>query len=316
MNDQTIKDAFDAIAATAVSPERVRARIDARARVHRQRRLLLAGAGFATVAAAVGVPLALGERIGEPAPPGFSPAPPEVAPVRVRAVSLMYAPAWLPDGVAERYRAVRFETLNSEAFGGTRSWYPEGSPYSVQVPEGSVTFSIGERIAEGETGAPVTIGSADGTTWVTDTAFVQWQPEGGPWMTVSVYGTGDDAVIALRVARSVAATTATALVTMTSPVTPPGYDHGTALFEVYPTSGGGAQSLIFTSSDGRSAYTLSTSPPESGEPFKAVTRNGLTVYLPEEAPDAIGGGVPLTDDQTTAILASVNATAPDLSWAG
>ncbi|MBB2946836.1 hypothetical protein FB565_006604 [Actinoplanes lutulentus] len=316
MNDQTIKDAFDAIAATAVSPERVRARIDARARAHRQRRLLLAGAGFATVAAAVGVPMALGEGLGELAPPGFSPPPAEVQPVRVRAVSLMYAPTWLPDGVAERFRAVRFTTVNFTALGGSRSWYPEGSPYSVQVPEGSVTFGIGEQAGEGETAEPVKIGSADGTMWVTDTAFVQWQPAGGPWMTVSVYGTGDDASIALRVARSVAATTATALVTMTSPVTPPGYDDGTALFEVYPTSGGGAQSLTFTSSDGRSAYQLSTSPPESGEQFKAVTRNGLTVYLPGEPADAVGGGVPLTDEQTTAILAAANATAPDLSWVG
>ncbi|WP_229073504.1 hypothetical protein [Actinoplanes sp. DH11] len=312
MNDQTIKDALEAIAATAVAPERVRARIDARARAHRQRRALLAAAGVATVTTAVGVPLALRDQ--RPTLP--SPAQPPEPVAEPRTMSLLFAPQWLPDGVAEQFRSVKYDTATGEVLGGSRSWYPAGAPYSLEIPKGSVTLMIDERIDDGS-GEPVMVGPARGTLRVTDSAWVEWQPAGGPVMVVSVYGTGDDTANALRVARSVAATDETATVTMRAPLVPQAFD-GHTLFEVFPAADGGRQSLTVASDDLRNHFVLQTSPPESGQPFQSVERNGIMVYLPREVPgvEVVDGGARLTDDEAREVLERVECLPPDLSWVG
>jgi hypothetical protein len=291
--DSDIQDALATIAATAVSPERVRARIGARARVHRQRRMLLAGAGLATAVAAVGVPLALQDRRAEPALP---PAP---------ELDLMYRPGWLPDGVAERYRSVTFDTGTGVSAGATRRWYPAGSKSVVTVPEGSVSLVVGEPL-EPEVSEPVTVGPARGIRWVSDqTAYVQWQPAGGPVIVASSYRTADDRGNALRMARSVEPTSESVALTLRVP------DRfaGTAVFEVYPAGfltfdngwrPDGYQSLAY---DG---LLLATTPPESGMPFQAVERDGIMVYLTSDAP--------ITAGESREILEQVECRPPDLSW--
>ncbi|BBH68775.1 hypothetical protein ACTI_54600 [Actinoplanes sp. OR16] len=303
MNEQLITDAYEAIAATAVSPERVRARIDARTRVHRRRRLLLAGAGLATVVAAVGLPLALYDRRGDlPAAPALE-AP------------LFYAPGWLPGGVTERYRSVTFDTRTGEGLGATRRWYPKGSPYSVVVPPGSVGITVGERL-EPEVSEPVTVGSARGIRWVaSDTAHVQWQPAGGPVILVSAYGTADDEDTALRMARSVTPTAESVAVTLSAPEIPARFE-GTAVYEVYPAGflsyddgwqAAGYQALTVDSGTARNVgFALSTTPPESGTPFQAVERDDIMIYLTGEV---------LTAAEALRILERVECESPDLSWA-
>ncbi|MEU4563951.1 hypothetical protein AB0F72_36710 [Actinoplanes sp. NPDC023936] len=313
MNEQLIKDAYDAIAGTAVSPERVRARLNARVTAHRQRRLLLAGAGMATAAAAVGVPVALRVRRGEPAVPAASPAI-ELPPTEFRVVSLLFAPQWLPDGLVERFRAVKFDVASGKPLGGNRSWYPTGSPYTVEVPKGSVSFSVGERIDDGS-GEPVMVGSVRGTLRVTDSAWVEWQPKGKPSMIVSVYGTADDTEIALRVARSVAATEETMLVTMDLPEVPEAFA-GYATFEVNPTGNGtGVQTLGYTSADLRSGFRLTTEAPQPEQQYLAVERDGMTVYLPGELPGVVGDGVTLTEKESQNVINQVTFRPPDVSWA-
>ncbi|MEU8241340.1 hypothetical protein AB0C07_24095 [Actinoplanes missouriensis] len=314
MNEQLIKDALEAVAGTAVAPERVRARLNARVTAHRQRRLLLAGAGAATFAAAVGVPVALRERHPEPALPVASPAH-GVPPMTPRAVSLLLAPQWLPDGLVERFRSVKFDVATGKPLGGNRSWYPSGSPYTVEVPKGSVSFSVGERIDDGS-GEPVMVGSVRGTLRVTDSAWVEWQPKGEPSMIVSVYGTADDTEIALRVARSVAATEETMLVTMDVPRVPDAFA-GSATFEVNPTGEGtGVQALGYTSADLRSGFRLTTEAPQPEQPYLSVERDGMTVYLPGEEPGVVGGGVTLTDQESRTVINQVTFRPPDVSWAG
>ncbi|MEU4695105.1 hypothetical protein [Actinoplanes sp. NPDC023714] len=305
MNEQSIRDAYEAIAATAVSPERIRARIGARARVHRQRRMLLAGAGMATVAAAVGVPLTLHDRRGESEPPALGPVP---------EVPLLYTPGWLPDGVTERYRSVSFDTVTGEAFGATRRWYPEDAPYSGTVPAGSVGLVVGERM-EPETSEPVTVGTARGIRWNSgDTAYVQWQPEAGPMIVVSAYGTADDEGNALRMARSVTQTAERVPITLT--VTRDAPTSGTAVFEVYPAGFLTYEDGVLTYPDGwqpagyqslsYDGLLLATSPPETGTPFQAVERDGIMVYLTSDS--GIGA------EESMRILERVRCRPPDLTW--
>ncbi|BAL88855.1 hypothetical protein AMIS_36350 [Actinoplanes missouriensis 431] len=315
MNDeQLIKDAYEAIAGTAVSPERVRARLNARVTAHRQRRLLLAGAGVATVAVAVGVPVALRERRGEPALPVASPSV-KTSPRTARRVSLLFTPQWLPDGLVERFRSVKFDVATGKPLGGNRSWYPTGSPYTVEVPKGSVSFSVGERIDDGS-GEPVMVGSVRGTLRVTDSAWVEWQPTGKPSMIVSVYGTADDTEIALRVARSVAATEETMLVTMDVPEVPDAFA-GSATFEVNPTGEGtGVQTLGYTSADLRSGFQLTTDAPQPNQTYLSVERDGMTVYLLGEEPGVVGSGLTLSETESRNIIYRVTFRPPDVSWAG
>jgi hypothetical protein len=297
--DAVIRDAFAAIAASAVAPERVRARIDARARVHRQRRMLLAGAGLATVAAAVSVPLAL--RSGAPEAAGPPPAPED-------AIGLLYTPGWLPAGVGEQRRSVKFDTRTGQALGGSRSWYPDGLPPSDAVPPGSVTFMIDEWF-DPETSEPVMIGDVRGRTWVTDAAWVQWQPAGGPRMAVSAFGTGNDAEIALRVARSVVPTTETMPVTLWWTRVTDDFA-GTGWFAASP-DGGGQQSIGYDSDTKRNAlFSVQTARPEPDIPFASAKRDGIRIYLPFE------GDVGLTRDMAEVVLGQMRCLPPDLSWVG
>lgn len=95
-SETDVRQAFERIAGSAADPDRLRAKVTARIRTHRQRRALLITAGATVGAAAVGVPafLWLGREpktfpVGE----GIS------LPLHVR-------PTWIPDGTVAYSRAV------------------------------------------------------------------------------------------------------------------------------------------------------------------------------------------------------------------
>ena len=323
VDERIIKDAYEAIAATAVAPEQVRARIEARGRARRQRRLLLAGAGLATAAAAVGVPLGLRERRGEPAPgpaapsePVPGPAAPSPAAPQAKEVSLLFAPAWLPGGVKERFRAVRIDTATGRANGGTRAWLPPGRWHSAEeTPKGSVTFSVGERIDD-NSGEPIMVGDVRGTLRVTDAAYIEWRPAGAPTMLVCVYGIGDQVEVALRLAESVRPVTATTRVTMWSPWVPERFA-GYSVAAGYPAADGWHQTLTHASGDhANSVGMVATAGPAPSSAAYSVRRpGGLTVHVPEDKVLALGDRRVVTGGEATRLLAEVVCLAPDTSWA-
>lgn len=304
VDEQRISDAFQVIAGLAPPPERVRAGIDARARVHRQRRLLLTGAGAATAAVAVGVPLTLRERRTQPVPVPMAPSP--SAPRGAR-VAMLFAPGWLPAGLGEKFRAVKIEHGTGRALGGSRYWYPEGSWYSLaDIPPTGVSLSIDERIDD-NLSEPIMVGSVRGKLRVTDGAFLEWQPPGAPNMIVSAYGMDDPVEVALRIARSVTATKQTTLVTMRSPEVPDRYA-GYSVACAYPTAEGWYQSLSHVSNDHQESVKLVAQRGGTSEPaaFERRLPNGITVTIPDV----------LDRNEARRLLEQIVCLAPDLSWVG
>jgi hypothetical protein len=321
VDEQMIRAAYDAIAGTASGPERVRARIEARTRVHRQRRMLLVGAGAlgtAAAATAVGVPLAIRDRprVQGPAPGGLSSSAPVPEPVEV---PLLFAPRWLPDGIAEQFRNVKIVTAGGadKPAGGTRNWLLPGVRYANDGTglEG-VMFSVGERIDD-NSGQPIRVGAVTGTLRVTDSSYVEWQPPGAPNLLVSVYGLPNATETALRIARSVARTAATTAVSMRSPWVPDRFA-GFTLASAYPTADGWCQSLTHTSTNHRENCTIfaRTGRAPQGSAYQVRRPDGVTLYILADPPGIISNATPLSREEATRMLAEVVCIAPDLSWAG
>ncbi|GAA4258889.1 hypothetical protein [Dactylosporangium darangshiense] len=307
LDDERIRAAYEAIAATAPPPERVRARILARGRAQYQRRVLLVGAGAlgaAAAATAVGVPL-LSNRtptrhvpslVGTDPPWGSAPisAMPTASPVL--RVPLRFAPTWLPDGLGEQFRQVKTAGAG-EPRGSTRSWLPVGTPYPEDhTGPAGVSLAVDERIDD-NSGEPVMIGSVEGRLRVSDSASVEWQPPGGPSMIVMVYQLPNQVDVALRVARSVAATTAALTVTMRSPWVPDRFA-GYTVATVHPTSDGWYEALTYASTDLHNSCMVSVE--SSGRPRAA----------------AGGGRQPLTVEEAARMTAELLYGPPDLSWVG
>jgi hypothetical protein len=317
VDEQHIRAAYEAIAAVAPPPERVRARIAAQARVHRQRRALLVGAGAlgtAAAATAVGVPL-LSRARPEPAAPPLVAAPGASAggSGAMPAVPIRYAPGWLPDRLGEQYREVK-ATVPGAAAGSTRSWMPVGERYPQDhTGPAGVTLTVDERIDD-DSGQPVMIGSVQGRLRVTDSAFVEWQPPGGPSMIVTVFKLPDQVEVALRVARSVAATDATMQVTMRSPWVPARYS-GFMMASVHPTATGWRQWLSYCSADYRESFTIfaQTGPAPASVAYRADRPGGVTLWVPS---NRAGGGATLTPEEAERMLRELVVTAPDLAWVG
>jgi len=323
VDEQMIRAAYDAMAGTAPAPGRVRARIEARTRVHRQRRMLLVGAGAlgtAAAATAVGVPLAIRDRprVQGPAPGGLSSSAPvpELEPVEM---PLLFAPRWLPDGIAEQFRNVKIVTAGGadKPAGGTRNWLLPGVRYSNDGTnlEG-VMFSVGERIDDNN-GQPIRVGTVTGTLRVTDSAYVEWQPPGAPNLLVSVYGLPKATETALRIARSVARTSATTPVSMRSPWVPDRFA-GFTLASVYPTADGWCQSLTHTSTNHRENCTIfaRTGRVPQDSAYQVRRPDGVTLYILADPPGIISNATPLSREEATRMLDEVVCIAPDLSWAG
>ncbi|MEV6348240.1 hypothetical protein [Actinoplanes sp. NPDC051851] len=319
--EQLITAAFEAIADTTVAPERVQARLAAHARAHRQRRLLLAGAGALGTAAAVGVPFLLQSRRPTPAPtppatiPSSAPAPePERLPLR-------YLPGWLPDGVVERFREVT-STYAGESRGSTRIWLPPGAFYDpdADTPDLKIAFSVDEKI-DGDDGERVRIGDVTGRLMITDAAFLAWRPRGAPPMTLEVYGFPNVADLAVKIARRVTAGPGTVPVTMASTGVPERCRGYTSL-RVRPTADGWFQELAFTSTDyGDDAHVFAQTGEVTGdsryEPlYRAEQPGGWTVWVPRPGLSGavIGGGKDLATEEYRRLLDTTTAVEPDLSW--
>ena len=312
MIDDTIRSAYETIAATAPGPERVRAALLTRTRVHRQRRALLVGAG-ALAATATGLPFVLRERhrpptTGRPAAP--QPAAPQPAAPQPVEVPFLFAPAWLPGEVGELFRSVK---TTGEPDGGTRIWARPGTVFEDGTAGlRGVTLSVNERIDD-NSGSPVMIGSVRGSLRVTDGAFVEWQPPGVPNLIVSVYGLKDATNTALRVARSVARTDAALRLAMRLPWVPQRFA-GYTQASVYPIPGGWCQSLVHESADGLRSFAIvaRTRPAPEGAAYQTTRPGGVTIYLPPGKQDP----EPLTKQEAARLLDELDWTPPDLSWVG
>jgi hypothetical protein len=338
IDEQEIRDAYEAIAATALPAERVRGRLAARGREHRQRRALLVGAGAlgtAAVATGIGVPLA--SRRPTAGPAGLPAAPAPSGRVVHEGHSFTFAPAWLPDGVGEQFRSVR-------PGGSTRIWLPAGVPYPEDgtKPPG-VTFSTGSTgsvphpdgaPAGGGPGERVQIGSVTGRLWVTDAAYVQWQPPESPVLWVAVRGLPDARKTALRVARSVHLLGDVGVDTsgrekysrmlwyaMYSPWVPDRFRGVTEVSEI-GTTRGWWQSLTYNSADGRYRVRISarTGPvPAVDAGAYAITREGgVTVWIPRDRTAPVNGYAPLTAFEANRMLREFEYRVfpDDSSWVG
>ena len=334
IDDQSIRAAYEAIAATAPVPERVRARLAARRRVHQQRRALLVGAGAlgtAAVATGVGLPLVVRSRQEEAGvtpgvqtgvPAGATGSAPPV--MDVVEVPFRFAPTWLPDRVTEQFRSVKTTMTGGKGLpaGGTRHWLPAGARYPDDAIEPvGVSLAIDERIDD-NSGQPVRIGSVTGILRVTDASYVQWRPAGAPTLLVSVYGLPDATATALRVARSVAAGSAGMRVAMRSPWVPERFI-GSVVASVFPTATGWRQKLTHSSPDNRRSCTVvaTTGPAPKSTACQVSRPDGVTLYVPEvlvatsRGTGAVGSGAP-TRQEMMRMLDELVYAVPDLSWVG
>ncbi|MER7273348.1 hypothetical protein ABT369_02715 [Dactylosporangium sp. NPDC000244] len=306
-DEPLIHAAFEAIAATAPPPERVRARIAARARVHRQRRTLLVGAGAlggAAAATAVGVPLLARSGSGVPA----GPAAPSVA----AGTPFRFGPGWLPDGVSEQYRQVTVMPSDAAFFGSRRSWLPPGVAYPEDhSPAPGITLTIGERFGDADAGEPVTLGQARGRLAVTDMATVSWEHEGTP-IRVTAYQLPNQADLAVRVARSLTRSASTLPLNLT--VGFPARFGGRLTLAVHPRPGGWLTSVTSETLDRtRSAMVVASTGEAPKHTYAQFGRpGGITLWVPDEQDPSAN----FTRDEVDQALMDLAFKAPDLSWVG
>ncbi|WP_433055357.1 hypothetical protein [Dactylosporangium sp. CS-033363] len=323
MDEDRIRAAYEALAATAPPPERVRARIAGRARVHRQRRALLVGAGAmggVAAATAVGLPLlgrgdagggvavapsGSGAPSGSAAPSGL-PAP-SGSGVPAGGIPLRFAPGWLPDGLTERYREV------SWGFAGVRrAWLPGSvfEPEDHSLPPG-VSMAIGETFDDNGEGEPVMIGEWPGTLRTGDLTLVSWKPAGIP-VSVLVAGLPQAKDLALRVARSVGVAQEVQPVTMHLPVVPKRFE-GLLTWRVHPRANGWLTSLSSMSVDRtRQCMVVATTGAAPAHTYARAQRpGGVTVWVPDEQEPSAN----FTRDEADQALRDLEFSAPDLSWA-
>ncbi|MEV6302819.1 hypothetical protein AB0M02_25625 [Actinoplanes sp. NPDC051861] len=312
MVDDKIFEAYERLAAMAPAPDGLEERIAARARAHRQRRLLLAS-GVATAAVAVGVPLALRDRRSEPAP--LQTTPPPAQPVQVLA-PLMFTPSWFPAGVTEQYRSATFATATGPLMtmtpgalqGSERYWLPPGVRYVPGEPE-----PVGVRIAVSprprlDSGDRITVAGYPARLRRGETVAVEWRPwhASFPYVMVSVRGLPDAEAVTLRIARSVMYTSAMMTVTMRSPAVPASIGELTTA-AVCPAASGWYQSLTHVSKDGRTSLEIvgQTAAPPDGVRFLVTRPDGVNLYIRDSA-----------QPEARRMLESVELSEPDLTWVG
>jgi hypothetical protein len=209
---EAIRAAFAAIADETVSPERVRATLAARARRHRQRRIVLRTAGAGAAAAIAGtVGLDVWRRSGS-VQDGF----PQLAGGPGGGwleVPLRYRPTWLPTGYGQA--GIDLIVADQQAAAVARTWQPAGPPGSGLTPSVRLTVGWHDRLPQPRGRADnVAVNGVDGEVVQSDSTealtSVRWQPPGQPPLMVTVLREGepdrrrDDA---LRVARSLRSTT-------------------------------------------------------------------------------------------------------------
>ncbi|MEU7865177.1 hypothetical protein [Dactylosporangium sp. NPDC049140] len=333
MTDPLIRAAFEAIAATAPPPERIRARIAARARVHRQRRLVLAGVGAlggAAAATAIGAPLLArsgsGGTAGVAAPsasgaPSASRAPsPAPTVFRPDGIPFLFGPGWLPDGLTEQYREVSCTPAPAGSgaepagFASRRSWLPAGAAYPEDhSPPPGITWVIGEHFDNDGEGDPVPVGTEQGRLLVTaDMAMVSWRHDERP-MRVTAYQLPNQADLVLRVARSMAPTLAGLPLTMHLADVPQRFA-GNLVAGVHPRPGGWLYSLTSMTTDRTHSCTViaSTGAAPAHTFARAGRPGGVTLWVPDEQEASAN----FTRDEADKALRDLFWSAPDLSWVG
>lgn len=217
--DDLVRDAVRRQEALAVDPERIRARLPARAaRQHRTRRIAtLAAIGVAAAAVAVPVIVLRDPDPGGSGPAASSTAAPTTGPAipGLATGALKYRPTWLPDGMVERYRAVplvstpgpkdtttrqwQSTSVDDEASGhiGLAYWPSVRSPADTAIPP----------VMTGEGGlsdrAPSHEVDINGNPGQYDTEVVTWQVDADTKLMLYAPGTGLSEDVMLRIARSV-----------------------------------------------------------------------------------------------------------------
>lgn len=201
VTEQRVRAALEHMAGRAPDPERIRAGLQRRARVHRQRRALLVAGGVAAAAGAVAVPSVV-----------LLPRSPERSLLGAGPVSLRYRPAWLPAGFVESSRSatVRDGRVAAEA----RVWKPSeelGDSHGYGPVARIWMDARPEAVDLSGRTAPVMVGRVegglfrDGETLAGRAIYrVAWPRGDGGSFTVTVRSVDDSDEVALRVAESVA----------------------------------------------------------------------------------------------------------------
>jgi len=132
-------------------------------------------------------------------------------------------------------------------------------------------------------------------------------------MIVCVFQLPDALATALRVARSVTASSSTMRVSMFSPWIPDRFV-GDMVATARPTADGWRQSLTHSSADERRSFTIvaKTGPAPKWFVYKAQRPDGVTLYLPGESE----GDRTMAPQEASRLLDELVYTAPDLSWVG
>lgn len=202
ITDQSIRAALERMADQAPDPERIRAGLARRTRVHRQRRALLLAGGAAAAVGVVGVPtvLTLRPRLHGHTLSGAGP------------VTLRYRPAWLPDHFVESDRSVTVR--DGQSVYESRLWRPSEDVRGDQdrySPAASISLSLSpEGVELSSRTAPVTVHGVEGGLFREGATLdgrpihrVSWPAAADTFLSVHVMGIDDTDEVALRVAESV-----------------------------------------------------------------------------------------------------------------
>jgi hypothetical protein len=213
--DEQIREALESIAGMAAAPDRVRASLQRRIRVHRQRRALVLAGAAAAATAAVGVPATL--WLSRTRTPLIDPT--GTGNLRI---PMTLRPTWLPEDMVELSRAamrggvsqartwatpaamdafahlrhegdletamahgvVTLEIARPDPASTPSSWPSESPPFPQRTP--SPNASVGERPA-----------------WLDGPGQVSWYSEDGLRVTVGSFPHGNSPDVTLRIANSV-----------------------------------------------------------------------------------------------------------------
>ncbi|MFG2044229.1 hypothetical protein [Dactylosporangium sp. NPDC048998] len=235
ITDKEIQAALERVASRAPDPSRVRAGLDARARVHRQRRALLVAGGAVATASVLGLPAAAlwldtagqdaaGAPDDVPVEPDVRTAPnlgaampePAAAPGNLR-IPLRYRPTWLPEGYVEASREASLrggapdyqvrEWMRAEDAATMPDGNHDRAPFVRLMLVSASEWPIGDwRL-------PVTVNGVAGGLSPKEgqTPQVVWPVAEGLQLATMVQGVGDDSLVAQWVARSVEADSVTAV---------------------------------------------------------------------------------------------------------